>query len=180
MGQGCHLPRRLSGAPMSTPTVLICTPSHNLQGGVERIIESLSTGLAVHGFRVVVGLARGERFHLPDRYRQAYPKLECVEIDGRSGTRAGRVRGVCRALDKVRPDVVLIARMFDAYEAVVAHKARGKHVRLAVTIQAYEGEYVADLEPFTDWVDLCVTSGTLIPAAVRRFAPPPAGAVLRI
>jgi glycosyltransferase involved in cell wall biosynthesis len=165
---------------MTTRTLLICTPSHCLQGGVERIIESLSAGLPEHDFRVVVGLARGERFHLPDRYRREFPQLDCVEIDGRSGTRAGRVRGVRLALEKVRPDVVLIARLFDAYEAVVAHKALGKPVRLAVTIQVCESEYMADLEPFGDWVDLCVVSGNVVAAAVRRFGRLPEECVVSI
>jgi glycosyltransferase involved in cell wall biosynthesis len=165
---------------MTTPTLLICTPSHFLQGGMERIIESLAVRLPEHGFRVVVGVARGERFHLPERYRRAFPKLDCVEIDGRSGTRAGRVRGVCLALEKVRPDVVLIARMFDAYEAVAAQKARGKPVRLAVTVQGYEGDYLTDLELYADWIDLCVTSGNLISAAVQRFSRLPADCVIGI
>src|SRR4051812_5474833 len=95
-----------------TRTLLICTPCHVLHGGVERIIEALAARLPAHGFRVVVGLARGDRFHLPDRYRSEYPSLTCVEIDGRSGTREGRLRGLRRTLRQVRPDVVLIARLY--------------------------------------------------------------------
>jgi len=161
-------------------TVLICTPSHSLQGGVERIVESVAMGLPGHGFRVVVALARGERFHLPERYRRAYPRLECVDLDGRSGTRAGRVRGVRRVLDQVRPDVVLNARLFDVYEAVVAHKERGEPVRLAVTLQTYEADYVADLAAYAEWVDLCVTSGKLINAALRHFTRLPDECVLSV
>jgi glycosyltransferase involved in cell wall biosynthesis len=167
-----------------TATLLICTPSHHLHGGVERIIEALGAGLPGHGLapplRVVVGLARGGRFHLPERYRREYPSLECVEIDGRSGTRLGRVRAVRRVLDQVRPDVVLIARLFDAYQAVVEHKARGSPVRLAVTVQAYEADYLTDLEAYADWVDLCVTSGNLIAIAVERFTSVPPRRVLSI
>jgi glycosyltransferase involved in cell wall biosynthesis len=160
--------------------LLICTPCHVLHGGVERIIESLARGLPAHGFRVVVGLARGERFHLPERFRQEYPDLDCVEIEGRSGTRLGRQRGVRRTLAEVRPDVVLIARLFDAYEAVVERKHRGDPVRLAVTVQAYEPDYVTDLATFADWVDLCVTSGRLIARAAERFTTLPADRVRSI
>ncbi len=161
-------------------TLLICTPCHHLHGGVERIIEALAAGLPGHGFRVVVGLARGERFHLPDRYRQEYPALDCVEIDGRSGTRLGRVRAVHRVLSQVRPDIVLIARMFDAYQAVAERKAAGDPVRLAVTVQAYEGDYLTDLETYADSVDVCVTSGHLIAAAARRFCRLPAECLVSI
>lgn len=161
-------------------TVLICTPSYYLHGGVERIIEALATGLPECGFRVVVGLARGERFHDPDRYRREYPGLECVEIDGRSGTRLGRVRGVERALDTVRPDLVLIARMFDAYDAVLLRKRCGDPVRLAVTVQAYESDHIVDLGRYAEWVDLCVTSGKLVAEAIRRFTSLPADRVVSI
>jgi glycosyltransferase involved in cell wall biosynthesis len=163
-----------------TATVLICTPSHHLRGGVERTIEVLAAGLPGHGFRVVVGLARGARFHLPERYRREYPAQDCVEIEGTSGTRLGRVRAVRRVLDRVRPDVVLVARLFDAYEAVAEYKAAGNPVRLAATIQVFEGAYLADLETYADWVDVCVTNGNLIARAMDRFTTVPPERVVSI
>jgi glycosyltransferase involved in cell wall biosynthesis len=162
------------------PTLLVCTPSHYLHGGVERIIEALGAGLPQYGFRLVVGLARGERFHDPARFRKEYPALECVEIDGRSGTRLGRVRGVRRVLEKLRPDIVLIARMFDAYDAVVECKAAGMPLRLAVTVDAYEPEYIHDLSVHGDWVDLCRTCGRLLAQAVEHFTPLPPERIVSI
>jgi glycosyltransferase involved in cell wall biosynthesis len=149
--------------------LLIATPSHSLHGGVERIVESLAHGLPAHGFRVTVALARGARWNRPDRFRQAFAGLQTIDIDSGSGTRAGRLRGLRRVLDRTRPDIVLIARLFDVYQAVAERKARGQPVRLAVTLQAYEGEYISDLETYGAFVDCCVTSGQLIAAAVRRF-----------
>jgi glycosyltransferase involved in cell wall biosynthesis len=166
--------------PTTPKIVLVCTPCHHVHGGVERILADLAGGLPGPGFRVVVGLARGARFHLPERYRREYPALECVEIDGRSGTRLGRVRAVHRVLEQVRPDVVLIARLFDAYQAAVERKAQGDPLRLTVTVQAYEGDYLTDLETYADWVDLCVTSGNLIARAVEHFTPLPSGRVVSI
>jgi glycosyltransferase involved in cell wall biosynthesis len=160
--------------------VLIATPSHSLFGGVERIIESLARGLPSHGFRVTVGLAKGARWNLPRRFRQQYPGIETIDIDGGSGTRAGRLRGLRQALERSHPDVVLVARLFDAYDAVCERKLRGEPVRLAVTLQAYEAEYIADLASYSAFVDCCVTSGRLIAAAVTRFARPPAGSVVSI
>ncbi len=160
--------------------LLIATPSHSLYGGVERIIESLAAGLPKHGFRVTVGLAMGQRWHLPDRFRQAYPSVDTIDIDGRSGTRAGRLRGLRKALERARPDVVLVARLFDAYEAVSERKLRGDPIRLATTIQAYEAEYIGDLATYDAFVDCCVTSGELIAAAVRRFTHLPSKSVVSI
>jgi glycosyltransferase involved in cell wall biosynthesis len=160
--------------PTRQATLLICTPTHILRGGVERIIERLATQLPAHGFRVVLGLGRGLIFNSAERYRLEYPGLEYVDVDGRSGTRLGRVRGLRRAIEQIRPDIVLIARLFDAYEAVVERKHRGEPLRLAVTIQSYEPEYVTDLDTYADWVDLCVTSGRMIANAVDRFTAVPA------
>jgi glycosyltransferase involved in cell wall biosynthesis len=159
------------------PKLLICTPCHALRGGVERVIEWLHDGLPAHGFRVVVALARGEQFHLPERYRREYPKLNCVEIDGRSGTRAGRLRGIGRVLDEVRPDIVLNARLFDVYQAASERKAAGLPLRLAVTLDAYEADYIDDLARYADFVDLCVTSGQMLAHAARRFTSLPADRV---
>ncbi len=150
-----------------TPTLLILTPSHAVQGGVERIIEALHDGLPAHGWRVIVGLARGARFHDPDAYRRAYPQLVTLDVDSGTGTRLGRLRGLSQALERARPDVVLNARLFDAYEAVAAAKLRGVPLRLAVTIQATQAEYVDDLARYAGFVDLCVTSGQRVAADVR-------------
>jgi hypothetical protein len=137
-------------------------------------MERLAICLPTHGFRVVLGLARGTRYHLPGRYRLEYPALECVDVDGRSGTRLGRERGLRRAIDRTRPDIVLIARLFDAYHAVVERKHCGDPLRLAVTVQSYEPEYVTDLAFYADWVDLCVTSGQMIAHAINRYTTLPA------
>jgi glycosyltransferase involved in cell wall biosynthesis len=160
--------------------LLILTPSHGIYGGVERIIENLDRGLTAAGFRVLVGLARGAHFHNPDAYRRAYPQLTTVEIDGLGGTRAGRLGGLARTLDAARPDVVLVSRLFDAYEAVAALKLAGDPLRLAVTIDGYECEYVADLGLFEEFVDLCVTSGQLLAMAVQRFSQLPSERILSI
>lgn len=160
--------------------LLIATPSHSLHGGVERIIESLARGLPAHGFRVTVGLAKGARWHQPERFRREYPGLDTVELDGTSGTRAGRLRGLKKALDWTRPDIVLIARLFDAYEAVSELKMLGDPVRLAVTIQAYEADYIWDLATYGAFVDGCVTSGKLIAASVRHHTPLSAESIVNI
>jgi glycosyltransferase involved in cell wall biosynthesis len=164
-------------SPAAPRTLLICTPCHALHGGVERLIEWLHDGLPAHGFQVVVALARGERFHHPDRYRREYPTLKCVEIDGTTGTRAGRLNGVRRVLDETRPDLVLIARLFDVYEAVCERKLAGAPLRLAVTVDAYEAEYIDDLARYADFVDVCVTSGQMIAKGIRRFTTLPADRV---
>lgn len=135
-------------------------------------MEALSGGLPPHGFEVIVGLARGLKFHDPDRYRRAYPALRTVELDGTSGTRTGRIDGLKSAVIAAEPDVVLVTRLFDAYPALASLKAQGSALRLAVTIQAYESPYFGDLALYRDFVDLCVTSGRLIAAGAERAGLP--------
>jgi len=147
--------------------LFVCTPSYYLQGGVERILEALAIHLPSRGIEVAFGLARGARFHDPQKFRDAFPAVRGVEVDGSSGTTYGRRRSLRRAILAADPDVVLIARMFDAYPVASELKARGHRLRLAVTIQAYESDYFADIARYEDFVDVCVASGEQIAATVR-------------
>ncbi|MEO8380882.1 MAG: glycosyltransferase family 4 protein, partial [Acidobacteriota bacterium] len=158
--------------------LFVCTPTHALQGGVERILESLARLLPARGIEVIFGLARGARFHDPVRFREAFPVVRGIDVDGTSGTAFGRRRALRRAITEIDPDVVLIARMFDAYHAAAELKSRGHSLRLAVTVQAYESDYFADLSRYAKFVDLVVTSGELIARAVRSLTP--AGEVISI
>jgi glycosyltransferase involved in cell wall biosynthesis len=153
--------------------LFVCTPTHYLQGGVERILESLATHLPAHGFDVVFGFAKGARFHDPERFRAAFPVMRGVDVDGTSGTAYGRRRALRRAILDVDPDVVLIARMFDAYPVCAELKARGHRLRLAVTIQAYEDDFFYDLARWREFVDVCVTSGERIASTVRMLTDVP-------
>jgi glycosyltransferase involved in cell wall biosynthesis len=154
--------------------VLICTPTHYLQGGVERIMESLARHLPSRGFDVVFALAKGARFHDPALFREAFPAIRGVDVDGTSGTTYGRRKSLRRVILDTDPDVVLMARMFDIYPVASALKLQGNRLRLAVTVQAYENDHLADLERYQDFVDVCVASGDQILGEVRRRTSVPA------
>jgi glycosyltransferase involved in cell wall biosynthesis len=160
--------------------LLICTPSYALHGGVERIIESLAAGLPARGFDVVAGLARGRRFHDPDRYRAAYPELNTVDIDGTSGRAPDRVRALMKTIESTDPDIVLISRIFEAYSAASQMKMRGHRLRLAVTVQAWEVEYFVDAAVFAPFLDLAVTSGELIRRGLEQLAKIPSDRIVSI
>ncbi|HEY0142585.1 MAG TPA: glycosyltransferase family 4 protein [Thermoanaerobaculia bacterium] len=151
--------------------LLICTPTYTLHGGVERILEALARGLPPRGIEVVFALARGARFHDPDRFRAVFPPIASVDVDGTTGTAYGRQKALRRAIEAVDPDAVLIARMFDAYPVSSALKRSGHRLRLITTIQSYEPDYFADLRRYRAFVDLCVASGELIAAEAREIVP---------
>jgi glycosyltransferase involved in cell wall biosynthesis len=154
--------------------VLICTPTYYLQGGVERIMEALARFLPSRGFEVVFALAKGARFHDPEAFRAAFPDVRGIDVDGTSGTTYGRRRALRRVILEVDPDLVLIARIFDAYPTCAALKLEGHRLRLAVTVQAYESDHFADLDRYHDFVDLCVASGDRILGEVRHRTNVPA------
>jgi glycosyltransferase involved in cell wall biosynthesis len=151
--------------------LFIATPSHYLQGGVERTLQGLARHLPARGIEVVVGLAKGARFHDPDLFRRAFPEMQTIDVEGTSGTAYGRQRGLRRAILQVDPDVVLNARLFDTYPVASALKLEGHRLRLAVTLQAYETDFFVDLARYAAFVDSVLTSGELLARAVRQFTP---------
>lgn len=150
-------------------TVLICSPSNSLHGGVENIIKDLCNELPRRGWEPRLALGRGSRFNNVEAYRQEYPDLPIIEIDGTRGTRASRLESLTNVIRKAQPDVVLSARIFDAYEAVSALKAHQRGPRLAVTIQAYEAPYFFDARLYRNNIDFCVTAGDLTRTAVTHW-----------
>lgn len=160
--------------------LFIATPTYTIAGGVERILESLALHLPSHGFDVAFGLARGSRFHDPKRFRQAFPVVQGVDLDARSGTSYARRRALRKAIMEVDPDAVLIARLFDTYPVCAQLKSEGHRLRLTTTLQAYEQEYFVDLARYAEVVDFCVTSGNLIAEGVKRVTSLPAERVRSI
>ena len=69
-------------------TVLICSPSSSLHGGVENIIKDLCNELPARGWKATLALGRGTHFNNVDAYRKEYPDLPIVEIDGTGGTQS--------------------------------------------------------------------------------------------
>ncbi len=150
-------------------TVLICSPSSSLHGGVENIIKDLCNELPGRGWEPRLALGKGSRFNIVEAYKQEYPDLPIIEIDGTRGTRASRLDSLTKVIRKVQPHVVLSARIFDAYQAVSALKLGSRGPRLAVTIQAYEAPYFFDARLYRNNIDYCVTAGDLTRSAVTRW-----------
>ena len=160
--------------------LLICSPSHAVRGGVETIISDLCSELPKRGWEATVALGKGSRFNNVAAYRNAYPDLLTVEIDGTRGTRQARVEALKQVITAVRPQIVLSARIFDAYEAVANLKLKHKSPRLAVAVRAYEPPYVYDARLYRSCIDLCVADGKLITAALVNLCGIPPGRVANV
>jgi glycosyltransferase involved in cell wall biosynthesis len=160
--------------------VLICSPSHTVHGGVEIIVGDLCRQLPRYGWEAILGLGKGACFNDVERYRRAYPDVPSVEIEGSKGTRQSRKEALLRVIKRLRPNLVLIARLFDAYGVVTHLKSKYGKPRLAVTIQAYEPHYLFDALLYQEQIDLCVTSGNLIREAAIGWSGLPAERVVSI
>lgn len=170
----------VSAGPRSRPLVLVATPSHNLEGGAERIIQALAAGLPNLGIDVVLGLARGSVYNVPERFAALCPGTRWVPLEGRTGTAEGRRRGIRRAIGAVKPDLVLNVRLFDVFSVMAELKSNGSAIRFATTVLAYEPEYILDLALFSGFVDLCATNGVRTAEAVVRLSGLPAETVVNI
>src|SRR6185436_5273079 len=152
-----------------------CTLTHSTWGGIENWLSGLVEYLRGNDWDVIVGLARGRKFNNPEAFRRHYPHFNTIEIDGRSGTKVGRVRAVTRVIRHVRPDVVMPLGLADVYRSVADLKMSQFPVRLAVAIHATNIEHHKDIIGVEPIIDLCVGGNPLHDHFLQSHAPFPPG-----
>ena len=160
--------------------LLICTPSHNLYGGVESIINDLCRHLPARGWEATLALAKGTRFNDVERYRQTYPDIPAITVDGTGGTRQSRRENLIREIRRFQPDVVMNARIHDLFPVMTELKRRGGAPRFVATVRVYEPGYIHDVRNYQNIIDLCVVSGAIIAAACARFSELPSERIVSI
>lgn len=151
-------------------TVLFCTQTAHPRGGVEAWLDGLVAVVRERGWVPVLGLARGSRFHLPEKYHAEHPNVESVELDGRGGTREARVRSILDALHRVRPNVVVPVNLYDVLEASARWKLAGHDCRLVAALHGFQAATVLDLRHFAEFVDRAVTPNRLLLELLVREA----------
>jgi hypothetical protein len=155
------------------PTLLICSPTASVAGGVETWMRELAGGLDRGRWRTVVALLRGAVAHDPARFEAANPGLETVEIDGRGLDARGRGREVRRYLRRVHPDVFLSLTSVDAHDAICAGKCAGEPARYLMSIPGNVPAQIADARGCAGFVDLAVCPGRLTCRLVEWAGVPP-------
>ena len=160
--------------------VLICSPSNTLYGGVENLIGNLCRNLPARGWESLLALGKGARFNDVDRFRSVYPDLPILEIDGVKGTKQARREALIRLIQKVKPDVVVSARIYELCEVIAELKRRGRGPRLVYAVRAYEAPYIYDVGQYRQVIDACVTAGELIAAACHILGGIPSARVVSI
>lgn len=151
--------------------VLICNRSSNPLGGVDRIVRDLCHELPSRGWEVILGLAHGTRFNDANKYLEVLADdLPSVQFDGTLGTRPARINAIRKVIRSVQPEIVLVTRLFDAYEATrLEKKQEDRGPRLIAGIRSYERALLYDCLLYRDSLDGCVTSGELVAQACRQL-----------
>jgi glycosyltransferase involved in cell wall biosynthesis len=135
--------------------LLFLAPSSSLYGGVTRWLVDMNVGLAARGLRCITGLAHGANFHDSDKFRRAYPEVECLVLDGRTGSPSGRREATAAAIRAVRPDVVMPVMLADGLEAAVQAKAQ-HGFRIVYPVHEVDPGVTRDLHRYAAWLDAIV------------------------
>jgi len=144
------------------PRLLIISPSAHVRGGVETIINDLCAELPKRGWDVVLGLTASNHFHNVDRYAAVNPDLPVQAVFAPFPTRRARIAAITESVRFTSADVVMASRIGDTYEAIGLLKRIGDTPRLAVGVQAFGAQYIADVGHFRTIVDACFTEGDLL------------------
>lgn len=148
-----------------TPRILLFSTTSSHVGGVETWLDRCCEHLSQQGFDPVVGLARGQKFNDPDRFRQFHTQLNTIEVDGRGLNSEGRIRALMRSIRKVQPAIVMPMSLVEANNAAIRCKQQGDDLRLVIHAQGNLPAMLADLKHYEPGIDHVVCPGKL----TRKF-----------
>jgi glycosyltransferase involved in cell wall biosynthesis len=166
--------------PTSVRTVLFTETTHVTLGGVGRRHSRLAELLPSRGWRPIFALTWGRRFHNPFRYRETYPSLDTVLLDGRTGTRDGRLLAIQQAIEKARPSAVIPGAVSDTFAAVAELKAAGSPIRLVYGLPGLAPAALEFLRLHAPIVDLGFGVSRLTRAVLECVCGFPADRVRRV
>jgi glycosyltransferase involved in cell wall biosynthesis len=146
---------------MSNGSILIVAPSAYPLGGVATWIDYIVPGLRRRGWQVTLGLTEGLH-HNVNAYLTAHPMEGVIRIRNRTGTREGRVRGLCAAITAVGPDIVSSVNIVDVYSAVNRLKHGGSlRVRAVMALHAIEAQYYEQIKHEAASLDAVIATNRL-------------------
>ena len=150
--------------------VMFFNPSLYAIGGMQAWLAGLMPDLVARGWEVWLALPTGPHNDAA-AYLHNYPWEPHVLVDNPTCSRIGRLRGVQRALARVRPDVLVVANLVTAYHAVAGLRARGEWApRLVACNHTLDGGIFADLRRFRPILDALVAPNRLIAAAAEEVS----------
>lgn len=149
--------------------ILFIAPSAYVIGGVQTWLDYLLPGLRSHGWDVILGLASG-RLHDVRAYVSAHPFAHIRPIHAPTGTREGRKRGLMQAIGDVRPDLVVVVNLADAYAAAASLRSeRTVAHRIVATLHGLQPDFLQDFKRHSGHLDAVICTNHLARDLVAEF-----------
>lgn len=145
-------------------------------GGVATWLDYLVRGMEELGWDVTVALAKGKLCN-PEKYLELHPFKKTLEIENRTGTREGAVRGVCGVLKTGDFDVV-VSDLPDVYAAAERVRTAGSaHFKVVASLHALWPDYYDDVKTYRHVIDGVVCSNKLACALAENVSGTESGRV---
>lgn len=152
---------------LHSPTVLFIAPSAYLLGGVADWLDYLLPGLEERGWTCTLGLTEGA-LHSVEAYSARHPWHRVVRLASPTGSHQGRIEAIQFAIAKVRPDVVAVVNLVDAYDAIADMRVRSSVVqhcpRVAMTLHGLQSDLLGDVSRYKSTIDCVIVTNRLTQA----------------
>lgn len=146
---------------MTQPRLLVICPSAYTLGGLATWLDYFLPGVRQYGFDVTLGLVSGPRYHNPDEYLWVHPFEDVEEIKCGGATQYSRTAAVRRAVQRVKPDIVLTVNIPDALKATALERQAGRNVRAVMTCHGIQEDLFNDMSAMHDEIDAVVCTNRL-------------------
>lgn len=144
----------------------IVAPSAYLFGGVQTWLDYMVSGLESVGWSITVVLVHGEHSDVA-RYCRQHPFPGMRWVANPTGSREGRVRGLCTVIQQIDPELVLAVNIVDCYEAVARLRRRGGLQKITMALHGLNACFFADIKKYRNSLDGVVATNRLaVQAAV--------------
>jgi len=142
-------------------TILFIAPSAYTFGGLATWLDYLVPGLENSGWDVTVGLVSG-KWHNAGTYLKQHPFRISLAIENSSGSREGRIRAICKAIEKVNPQLVVGVNIPDTYAAVERLRLKKKSdCKVVMTLHGFSPKLYDDMLKYSQLLDGVICTNKL-------------------
>ena len=142
-------------------TALFLAPSAYTLGGIQTWLDYILPGLNNKGWRSVLGLPIG-KFHDVGLYQETHPYDDIITFTNPTGSREGRVNALIAAIRKIKPDVVIVLNIVDAYEAVERIKLTDDwQPKIIATLHGIQFDFLQDYSAYARTIDAVICTNRL-------------------
>lgn len=146
---------------MKPRSVMFVAPSAFTLSGLATWLDYLLPGLVQSGWQVTLGICSGPRYHLPEKYLAVHPFDSVRMIHCRDATAHSRIESVRKAIQDVKPDVVVSVNIPDSLRAVALERNQGRAVKGVMSIHGLQEDLFNDLKRLNVAVDAVVATNRL-------------------